>query len=382
MRGAINLACFFTAVKDVAVHELYYWIALRLVFGVGNVMYRNLLRHFGTPERIFQAAADELRKVEGISSKAVEAILGFKPTSAIDRELELIQKHNATIVTLASACYPENLRHIYDPPPYLYVKGEITGQDQNAVAVIGSRDASAYGLRAADTISRDLAASAITIVSGMARGIDSQAHRAALAAGGRTIAVLGSGLDVVYPAENRRLYNAIASHGAIVSEFPMGTEPNSYNFPARNRIISGLSLGILVVEAGLKSGSLITARLALDQGRDVFAVPGSVYSERSRGAHQLLRSGARLVEGAADILEELQYKIDIYPKPELKSDESANGLGPETAKIYGLLKKAPVHIDEIILRAALPSGRISSILLDLELGNRIRQLPGKRFVRC
>jgi len=364
------------------VHELYYWIALRLVFGIGNVNYKNLLKRFGTPERILQARAEDLGQMDNLSAKAIEAILNFKPTPAIEHELNRIQHEQVSIVTLASPGYPEHLRHIYDPPPYLYVRGEIIAQDSHAVAVIGSRNASEYGLMAAGTISKDLAASGMTIVSGLARGIDSQAHRAALGAGGRTIAVLGSGIDVIYPAENKKLYHAIASGGAVVSEFPMGTEPNSYNFPARNRIISGLARGVLVVEAGLKSGSLITARLALDQGREVFAVPGSIMSERSRGAHQLLKSGARLVESAADILEELHYTIDIYPRPEARGPEAAPELNPETSKIYGLLQKAPLHIDDIIMQSALPSGRIASILLDLELGNLIRQLPGKRFVRC
>jgi DNA processing protein len=363
------------------VNELYYWIALRLIFGIGNVIYKNLIEHFGSPENIFHADTDKLRKVEGITTRAVDSIRNFKPTTEIDRELDLIKSKGINIITLNSPHYPENLKNIYDPPPFLYVKGETKKQDSNAIAVVGSRNPSEYGNMVTEEISRDLASGGITIVSGMARGIDSCAHYGALACGGRTIAVLGSGIDVVYPWENRKLYNAIVSRGAVVSEYPMGTEPHRYNFPARNRIISGLSLGVLVAEASPKSGALITARLALDQGRDVFAVPGNVYSFKTKGTHNLLRSGAKLVESARDIIEELNFKADAYKQTEEKDSEKTMDLSPELQKIYKLIQKEPVHIDELILQSELPSGRISSKLLELELSGFIKQLPGKRFVR-
>ncbi len=363
--------------------KLYYWIALRFTFGIGNVIYRNLITYFKSPEKIFQADPDELRKVAGITTKAIEAINSFRPNPEIDRELKLIESNNITLITLNSPYYPENLRNIYDPPPFLYVKGALKKEDRDAVAIVGSRYASEYGTRATEEISRSLASRGVTIVSGMARGIDSYAHQGALSVKGRTIAVLGSGIDVVYPPENSRLYDAIASHGAVVSEYPMGTEPHSYNFPARNRIISGLSQGVLVAEASPKSGSLITARLALDQGRDVFAIPGNVYSYKSKGTHSLLRSGAKLVESAQDILEELQFKINACPKQaEEETIAAPPRLNLEAQEIYALIQNEPVHIDELIVGSNFSISRISSILLELEMNSMVKQLPGKRFVRC
>ena len=319
--------------------------------------------------------------MEGINARAVESITKFKPSPEIERELERVISKGAHIITYNSPEYPENLKNIYDPPPYLYVKGEIKKDDAAAIAVVGSRSASEYGMKVTEEISRSLAARGITIISGMARGIDSCAHQAALSALGRTIAVLGSGIDVVYPPENKKLYSAIAAQGAVVSEYPMGTEPNSYNFPARNRIISGLSQGVLVIEASPKSGSLITARLALEQGRDVFAVPGNVYSFKSRGTNSLLRSGAKLVETARDILEELPFAAAGPAQKEKAEDSRINSLGPEVKKVYALIQEAPVHIDELLLQSKLSNGKLSSVLLDLELTGLIKQQPGKRFIR-
>ncbi len=287
------------------VHELYYWIALRLIAGIGNVTCKNLLARFGSPESVFHAGRDDLAQVEGMGPQTVEAIGQFRHSDAIDREIERIEAAGVQALTIASPEYPDNLRNIYDPPPLLYVKGSLKPQDQRALAVVGSRSSSDYGRKVALDICREMAAAGLTVVSGMARGIDSVAHAAALSGQGRTIAVLGCGVDIVYPLENKKLYDRIVENGAVVSEYSMGTKPNAYNFPARNRIISGLALGVLVVEAGMKSGSLITARMALEQGRDVFSVPGSIYSFKTKGVHSLLRNGAKLVEGAGDILEEL-----------------------------------------------------------------------------
>jgi len=364
------------------VHALYYWVALRFVFGVGNVIYKNLIQAFGSPEDIFRAGTAQLRAVEGITSRTVEAIKSFKPSPEIEKELERITARGIRIITYTSPEYPENLKHIYDPPPFLYVKGDIAPADGNAVAVVGSRSASEYGLKVTEELSRSLAAQGITIVSGMARGIDTRAHQGALAAKGRTIAVLGSGVDVIYPPENRKLYGDIASCGAVISEFPMGTEPNGYNFPARNRIISGLSRGVLVIEASMKSGSLITARLALEQGRDVFAVPGSVFSYKSRGTNSLLRSGAKLVESARDILEELQLAGEAQRECETRRELQAEGLSPDQKKVYGLLGDEPVHIDALMPLSGLACGRVATVLLELELSGLVRQLPGKRFVKA
>ncbi len=362
------------------VHELYYWIALRLIAGIGNVTCKNLLARFGSPEQVFHAGSDALGQVEGMGPQAVEAIRQFRHSDAIDREIERIEGAGVQVITIAHPGYPENLRNIYDPPQLLYVKGSIEPQDKNAVAVVGSRSSSDYGRRAAQDISRELAASGITVVSGLARGIDSEAHAAALAVQGRTLAVLGCGVDTVYPPENKKLYDRIAENGAVVSEYSLGTKPNAYNFPARNRIISGLSLGVLVVEAGMKSGSLITARMALEQGRDVYAVPGSIYSYKTKGTHSLLRTGAKLVEGAADILEELNIGAPQQMPAEPEADRIA-ALGPALQNLYGLLQDAPVQIDDLIVRTKLHSGQLLSLLLELELSGFVRQLPGKRFVK-
>jgi len=360
------------------VQELYYWVALRQVCGVGNVIYKILINHFKSPEKIFNASFEELKNVEGISIKAVEAITAFKPTDEIDRELDEILSKEINIITLNSPDYPENLKNIYDPPPFLYVKGSFIEGDKNSVAVVGSRNASEYGIKVTQEISRHLASLGITIVSGMARGIDSAAHMAAIQGGGRTVAVLGSGLDVIYPPENKRLFEKITENGAVVSEYPLGTRPNSYNFPPRNRIISGFSLGVLVVEASPKSGSLITAKLALDQGRDVYAVPGNVYSYKAKGTHSLLKSGAKLVDNANDIVEELNITV----KPIKENKNVIQGLSPELLKIYDIFQDEPIHIDHIIIKTGFSSGRISALLLDLELSEILKQLPGKMFTKC
>jgi len=362
------------------VHDLYYWIALRTVFGIGNINYKNLIAHFGGPEKVFHARPDELEQIEGIPVRAIAALRNFKPEKTIDKELALIDKQAVTVITLNDAAYPDSLKNIYDPPPFLYVKGAFSRHDDTAFAIVGSRNASEYGITATERISRELALHGITIVSGMARGIDSCAHYGALSAKGRTIAVLGSGIDVIYPPENRRLYESITEHGAVISELPMGTKPNAYNFPARNRIISGLSLGVLVVEASLHSGSLITAQMALDQGRDVFAVPGNVHSYKSKGTHKLLKDGARLVESAQDILDEIRVNGSVTATRQEREDIHLD-LSNEVRTVYTLLSEEPLQIDEIISKSGFTSSQVSALLLELELNGLIKQLPGKHFIK-
>jgi DNA processing protein len=359
--------------------ELHSWIALRLTPGIGNVACKNLLEAFGTPERIFAAPAEKLAEIAGISPKIIKALHSSSKNPEIELELEKIAGTDIRIVAYNEPEYPQTLKNIYDPPPYVYIRGKLEPEDCSAIAVVGSRRASDYGLRAASDISRELARSGLTIVSGMAAGIDSAAHRGALASKGRTIAVLGCGVDVCYPAENRRLYDEIARTGAIVSEYTPGTEPDSYHFPARNRIISGLARGILVVEAGPKSGSLITARLALEQGRDVFAVPGSIYSYKTKGANQLIRSGAALVESGRDIIEALG--ISAVTRPERAVVPAPDELDNEARRVYDQLNAEPIHIDRLICETSLPSSAISSALLELELSGYVKQLPGKHFVK-
>jgi len=273
--------------------------------------------------------------------------------------------------------YPPNLKEIYDPPPLLYVLGSLIPQDRRAVAIVGSRYPTTYGQMFAERIALGLSQRGITLVSGLARGIDSSAHRGALTAGGRTIGVLGCGIDIIYPPENRKLFDQVAAQGAILSEFPLGTPPDSDHFPIRNRVISGISLGVVVVEATLRSGSLITARFALDQGREVFAVPGNADSARSAGTNRLIREGAKLVTQAEDILEEISIAsppaLEVPPRPKLTDEE---------AKIFSILGPQSMHVNQVIALSALSSAQVSVTLLSLELAGHIKQLPGMRFIKA
>jgi len=360
--------------------ELRAWIALRLTPGIGTVVCKNLLEAFGSPERIMAAPQEELAAVDGMSPRLAVVLKSSRANPEVDCELKKLSATDIHVITYNAPDYPLPLKNIYDPPPYLYVRGRLQPADCNAIAVVGSRNASDYGLRAAADISRELAEAGLTIVSGMAAGIDAAAHRGALEAGGRTIAVLGCGADVCYPVGNRRLYDTIAQTGAIVSEYAPGTGPDTYHFPARNRIISGLARAIVVVEAGPKSGSLITARLALEQGRDVFAVPGSIYSFKTRGAHQLIRSGAALIESGRDIIETLGMTAEAAASQQ-QPEPAPEELNPEARRIYDLLAAGPAHIDRLISGTDLTSSAVSTALLELELSGFIRQLPGKHFER-
>lgn len=353
------------------------WLALKRVTGVGNVLYRRLLDRFKTPDAIFAAGEEALQTVAGVSLGLAKAICSFAAFDQVDREIEKLDALGVTLLSLQDPDYPPLLAAIYDPPPFLYVKGDPQTANPYPVAVVGSRRASHYGKTVAERLSRELAEQGVTIVSGFARGIDTIAHQAALAAGGRTIAVLGCGIDQIYPPEHRSLSEEVVEQGLILSEFPLGTPPDGRNFPQRNRIISGLSLGCLVVEATLESGSLITARCALDQGREVFAIPGSILSETTAGTHQLIRSGAKLVERVEDILEE------ILPQVRRVSRESAFApvLEGEEKKLYDLLGFEPKHIDQLIHESTLSIAVVSGLLLALELRGIARQLTGKFYVR-
>jgi DNA processing protein len=355
--------------------EHYWWFALKSVPMVGNVTFRRLLEQFATPERVFSASEAELTRVKGVGAAAVAAIKSHDWRPFAEQECERLARSGARVVTFLSAEYPKILLEIADPPPYLYVRGELKGSE-TAVAVVGSRRASTYGILTTTRLATDLASHGVTVVSGMARGVDTAAHRGALAGGGQTIGVLGCGLDVVYPQENRRLFEEMAEKGALISEFPLGTLPLAENFPRRNRIISGMARGVLVVEAMENSGSLITAQFALEQGREVFAIPGNISSGASRGTNRLIKQGAKLVECVADILEELPPRpgsgVSVHTGPGFS-------LTPREVAIYTLLAEAPLHIDDIIVKSALTVGDVSAILLGLELKGAIMQLPGKIF---
>jgi DNA processing protein len=374
--------------------NLKYWVALKWVEGVGNVGFKALLEAFGTPQKVFEAPLSMIKAVPGIGDKTAPQIKSFKDWKKVEKELEFADRTCVSIVTSQDPLYPSQLLSTYDYPAFLYVKGHLKEDDVN-VAVVGSRTASTYGKFTTERLCRELVLRGITVISGLARGIDSAAHRGALSGKGRTIAVLGCGLDVVYPPENEKLFNEISLQGALISEFPFGTPPNAPNFPARNRIISGISLGVVVVEASEKSGSLITARIALEQGREVFAVPGSIDSSGSRGTNKLIKQGAKLIENVEDILEEILPQVIREPKS-VKPDQrqkqpddqqkilssSPDPVLKETEKtVWQVLSQKPVHIDQIITSTGLTAHEVLGILLNLELQGLIEQKPGKTYMR-
>ncbi len=356
-------------------NEEYYWFALKSVPLVGNVTFRRLLAYFDTPQRVLAASESELAAVQGISRAVAAAIKSHDARQFAERECVRVERNGVRVVTFLAGEYPKVLFEIPDPPPFLYVKGDLRGIEPS-IAIFGSRRASTYGLQTTGRLARELAGHGITVLSGMARGIDTAAHRGSLDGGGRSVGVLGCGVDVVYPPENHRLFDEMAEKGALVSEFPMGTVPLAENFPRRNRIISGMSRGVLVVEAMENSGSLITVQYALEQGREVFAVPGNITSAGSRGTTRLIREGAKLVAGVEDILDELPHP----PGTGAGLVETASfDLTPKEAAVFALLAEAPLHIDDIIVKSALTVGEVSAILLRLELKGAIMQLPGKHF---
>ncbi|HEV8713626.1 MAG TPA: DNA-processing protein DprA [Candidatus Binatia bacterium] len=353
-----------------------YWLALRLVRGVGNVTYRELLERFGTPQAVLAASPADLGAA-GAHAEVARAIASFDQWPTVETELNKIVRAGVRLVTRTDPEYPVNLTHLHDPPPFLYLRGSFVPEDRIAIAVVGSRFASSYGKGAARDLARGLAEKGVTIVSGLARGIDAEAHRAALAAGGRTIAVLGSGLDIIYPSEHRALAAEIPAHGAVVSEFSLGSKPDAVHFPYRNRVISGLTLGTVVVEAAENSGSLITARCALEQNREVFAVPGPITTSRSRGPHRLIKDGAKLVEGIDDILHEIAPAL-APPRPTLPVTPTAT-LEPHEALLVGLFDGEPQHVDALIARSGLSAARVLEVLLGMELKGVVIQLPGTHF---
>jgi len=360
--------------------DLIYWLALNSLPDIGPVNARRLVSAFGSPEKIFQMPLDELRKVEGIGENRGRDITGFNQWDSVHKELETAGKKGVRLVTLHDAAYPEGLRNMYDAPVVLYVRGELREADKYAIAMVGSRASTDYGIQIAEKMGHKFASSGLTVVSGMARGIDTAAHKGALKAGGRTLAVLGSGIDVPYPASNRGLMRDIEASGAVISEFPLGAPPGKENFPRRNRIISALSFGVVVVEAARDSGSLITAEYAADQGREVFAVPGNITSVNSRGTNDLIKKGAKLVESAEEVIEELRPQL----KGALKEDSTVPGKGlpemtDEEKALYHYLDSEPKHIDTITREKSMTTGKALSILLNLELKGVIRQTEGKRF---
>lgn len=362
-----------------------WWIALHMVPGVGRITFKKLVAYYGHPRAVLQATVGQLTRVSGIGPKTAAAIAGFQAARAVERELRLVERHRCQILTQNEDGYPTLLKTIEDPPPVLYVKGALGEPTVPRIAMVGSRRPSTYGKVVAEQLARELVACGVTIVSGLARGIDSAAHAGTLAVGGRTLAVLGCGLGYMYPPENRLLAERISQQGAVVSEFPMATKPDRLNFPLRNRTISGLSLGTVVVEAGERSGALITAQWALEQGREVFAVPGNVTAPTSRGTNRLIKLGATLVEGAEDILAALPSYVlsDKRPPASPSGDACQTDITPDERRLLALLDPVEVrHIDWIIEQAHLPTSLVSGLLLKLELDGSVTQLPGKLFIKA
>jgi len=358
-------------------------IGLNMFCDIGSARLKKLLEFFGYPENILKAPYEKLTQVFGIGEVIARNITSLKEED-IDKECVQAQKGNIRIMTIDDGDYPENLKHIPDPPIVLYVKGALEAEDKFSVGIVGSRRASFYGLSCAEKFAADLAHCGMTIVSGLARGIDSSSHKGALKAGGRTIAVIGSGFNYLYPAENKELADEISRSGAVISEFPMDAKPLPQNFPCRNRIISGLSLGVLVVEAARNSGALITADCALEQGREVFALPGKIDSQNSCGTNALIKQGAKLVSCADEILEEFNLPVTKnVNKEEIKETNSGNRacLSDSESLLYNLISGEPVLLDEIAEKSSFGISEISAILLKLQMRRLIRQIPGKQFVR-
>ncbi|MBN2005290.1 MAG: DNA-processing protein DprA [Anaerolineae bacterium] len=357
--------------------NLRYWLGFNLVRGIGPMRLRMLLQAFGDVRSAWEAPEAALHEIS-LDRRALGNLLQVRRQVDLDALLRRVEQAGATVFTWDSEDYPSLLRQISDAPPVLFVRGTLTPADEWAVALVGTRKATVYGREVAHRLAEELAANHVTVISGLARGIDSIAHKAALDAGGRTIAVMGTGVDTIYPAEHRRLADAIVENGALVSDYPLGTHPESANFPARNRIISGLSLGIIVVEAGIKSGALITADFAADHGREVFAVPGSILSPASAGCNRLLRDGAAIVTEARDVLETLHLD-------QLAEKQVAREILPENATEAALLDQLspePQHLDALSRQLTLPVETISSALVMMELKGMVRQVAPLQYVRA
>ena len=357
------------------------WLALQMTPGLGNVACKNLIDKFDSPEQIFQASLSELTEVEGVRNEAARNIVDLKLPTDPSEELRRVEECGARIIPFLDPAYPLALREIHDPPILLYLKGKNIPQKAIFIGVVGSRNPTPYGIKSAEKIGQGLGRRGLGVVSGMARGIDSAAHWGCLAGRGFTVAVLGTGVDITYPASNKKLADKIIREGAVISEFPIGTPPEPKNFPIRNRIISGLTKGVVVVEATKKSGSLITASLALEQGREVFAVPGSIHSFKSKGCHFLIKQGARLIENSDDILDELGLNYDYTPKTDTFKEGPLPHMDDPEKAVFDLIGDYPLHIDQISRQGNLPPGKAASILMRMELKGIIRQLPGKMFVR-
>ncbi len=361
------------------------FVALNLIDGIGPVRARSLLEHFGSAPAILSASRAQLQLVRNIGAETAAAICDWEKSVDLAGELKRINDFGCRVVIQDDEEYPAALREIYDPPLVLYVKGQLLSKDKNSIALVGSRQTTHYGIETARKLAYQLAYVGVTVVSGGARGIDTAAHQGALAAKGRTICVLGTGLNIVFPPENKELFERIAAHGAVVSQFPFNRNGDKQSFAIRNRIVAGMTLGSVVVEADLHSGALITANFATEYGRQVFAVPGRIDSPRSKGCHDLIKKGAKLCEGAEDILSEFEY---LFPSSNRPPSPGDTGVLPalelsesEQRVLEALQQNGETAIDEVIRKSGLPTSTVSVALLSLEMKRVVKQLPGKLFVR-
>ncbi|MER3438938.1 MAG: DNA-protecting protein DprA [Chloroflexota bacterium] len=355
--------------------ERVYWIGFHRAPYIGPMRIQRLLEAFGSLRAAWHAPVSQLRAV--LDERSVESLAQTRATLALEKEIERLDKLGVRVVTLADADYPPLLAQIPSPPPVLYVRGSLQPDDATAVAIVGTRRATAGGREIASRLARELAEAGVTIVSGLARGIDGVAHQAALDAGGRTLAVLGSGVNVIYPPEHRQLAQRIVDAGALISDYPPDTQPDAVNFPPRNRIISGLSLGVVIVEAPEKSGALITCDFAADQGREVFVVPGSVLSHATQGSNRLLRDGARVVLSAEDVLEDLQ----LLRRREQTAVQQALPMTDDERRVLALLTAEPQHIDDLAAAANLEISAASALLTMMELKGVVRNAGAQHYVR-
>ncbi len=355
--------------------ERVYWVALNLIKGIGAARFQRLFDYFGDARLAWEAHPDELRAA-GLPDAVVDQLLQVRSTANLEQIWQRLDEESITLLTIEDEGYPRRLKTIAQPPPVLYFRGNITPQDEWAVAIVGTRRYSAYGLQVAEEVAGFLARNGVTVVSGLARGIDSIAHRAALNAGGRSLAVLGCGVDQIYPPENRNLAAEMMAHGAILSDYALGTPPEAVNFPPRNRIIAGLSLAVVVVEAGHKSGALITANFANEQGREVFAVPGNIHSAQSKGPNRLIRDGAHPLLDPEDLLEMLNLTM-------ITEHQTARMVLPADATeaaLFNVLGHEPRHVDEICQQAQLPIEQVTATLALMELKGMVRQVGGMQYV--
>lgn len=360
------------------------FVALNMIEGIGPIRLRKLLEHFDSPEAVLSASRSKLLQISGIGDDVADAVSNWPRSVNLDQELSHIESFGCRVLTWADEEFPPLLREIYDPPIVLYIRGELLPRDKNAIAMVGSRQTTHYGIETTRKLAYQLAYAGVTVVSGGARGIDTAAHQGALSAKGRTIAVLGTGINIVFPPENQELFDRIAGNGAVLTQFPFNRKGDRQTFPIRNRIVAGMTQGSVVVEARRNSGALITTKFATDYGRQIFAVPGRIDSPNSKGCHDLIKNGAKLCESAEDILDEFEYLFPASNKPASPAETGelpGLDLNDEEAGVLDLLEKGELTIDEVIRGSGLAASKTNVVLLGLQMKKLVRQLPGRVYER-